>query len=79
MYSRVDILDIYFGALCRFICVWLLVMVMRGGGDVGTCWGPASVAAQCPTVATKQQLGEEERKTPPKRIRAALCWLNIFN
>ena len=32
-----------------------------------------------PTVATKQQLGEDQRKTPPKRIRAALCWLNIFN
>ena len=42
-------------------------------GDRDQCSAPQS------TVATKQQLGEEERKTPPKRIRAALCWLNIFN
>ena len=40
---------------------------------------PASVPASAPTVATKHQLGEDQRKTPPKRIRAALCWLNIFN
>ena len=30
-----------------------------------------SVPASAPTVATKQQLGEDQRKTPPKRIRAA--------
>ena len=34
---------------------------------------PAQCPSQCPhsAVATKQQLGEDQRKTPPKRIRAA--------